>query len=289
MTNILSVDVEDWFHILELNSSPDLNEWNCLESRVEKNLSALLDVFDKAHVKATCFFLGWVAERFPDLVKDAHRRGHEVASHGYAHQLIYTQTRQEFSDDIKRTKEVLENITGARVLGYRAPGFSLVEDVRWALEELARAGYKYDSSIFPASRGHGGIVGARVSPHGIETEHGTIVEFPITVAEFLGKRMCFFGGGYLRLFPYATIKYMSGRVNRQGRPVIYYVHPREIDPSHPRLAMSVKRRFKSYVNLSTTMRKLRSLLNDERLTTFGGWLAENGGTVTEGECGQQGV
>ena len=274
MKNILSVDVEDWFHILELSSTPNINEWNKFESQVKKNFYTLLDEFDKTDTKVTCFFLGWVADHFPEIVKEACQRGHEIASHGYSHQLIYTQSRQEFSDDIMKTKNLLENISGQTVIGYRSPGFSITKNTTWALDELVKGGYKYDSSIFPASRGHGGISDAKLFPHKIETKYGTIMEFPLSVAIFFKKRICFFGGGYLRLFPYSLIRYMSKRVNKENRPVVYYIHPREIDPNHPRLPMGWKRQFKSYINLKSTMPKLKNLLYEQQLTSFKNWLVE---------------
>jgi len=274
MKNIFSVDVEDWFHILELESTPHIEAWNGFESRLQKNFYSLLDEFDITNTKVTCFFLGWVAEKFPEVVKEADNRGHEIASHGYAHQLIYTQTQQEFSEDITKTKKIIEKITNKPVEGYRAPGFSITKETPWAMEELAKAGYKYDSSIFPASRGHGGIIGANVFPHKINTKYGEIIEFPITTVNILNKRICFFGGGYLRFFPYFIIKAMSKRVNNEKRPVIYYIHPREIDLSHPRLSMGFVRRFKSYYNLKSSILKIRKILREQKLTTFNSWMSE---------------
>lgn len=272
MNNILSVDVEDWFHILELDSTPDLSQWNSMESAVDKNFRILLDEFDRANVKVTCFFLGWVAEHHPTLVREAQRRGHEIACHGYAHRLIYTQSRREFSEDIQKSKNILENLIGQSVKGYRAPGFSITKDTPWAFDLLTEAGYQYDSSVFPASRGHGGIIGAEMRPYKVTTPNGALIEFPVTVAPILMKRMCFFGGGYLRLFPYFIIRYMSRVVNKTNRPVIFYLHPREVDPHHPRLSMGVARRFKSYINLGSTLPKLRRLIHDQNLLTFRDWL-----------------
>lgn len=266
--NILSVDVEDWFHILELDSTPKSNEWQNLESRVEKNFYFLLDLFDRAGAKATFFFLGWIAEQYPGLVKEAYLRGHEIASHGYSHRLIYSQSIEEFEEDVRKSKDILENIIGQSILGYRAPGFSLIEETKWAFNILTKVGFRYDSSIFPAARGHGGIAGANVFPHEITTKNGRIKEFPITVTSFLKKKICFFGGGYLRLFPYPMIRHYAKAVNKEGRPVIYYLHPREIDPEHPRLRMGLMRYFKSYVNLNRTMPKLMKLINEQKLTSF---------------------
>jgi len=216
----------------------------------------------------TWFFLAWLAKEFPELVREAQQRGHEVASHGYGHRLVYTQSQQDFAEDIRTAKNILEDITGEPILGYRAPGFSIVESTPWAFEELCAAGYRYDTSIFPAKRGHGGIVSAPLEPHVIQTRNGSLVEFPVSVAEIASKRICFFGGGYLRLFPYFLIRYMTNALNRGGRPVFYYIHPREIDPDHPRLSMGWKRHFKSYVNLSTTLPKLQRLINEYEFVPF---------------------
>lgn len=269
------MDVEDWFHILEVDSTPNTEEWNQIESKVEKNFLNLLDVFDTVGVKVTCFFLGWVAEKFPNLVKEADERDHEIASHGYGHQLIYTQTREEFSEDIRKSKKFLEDITGKRVLGYRAPGFSIIESTKWVFDELCDAGYLYDSSIFPTTRGHGGIADAKIYPHTVTSEKGDILEFPITVATVMGKNICFCGGGYLRFFPYPVIRHFSKVVNKKGRPVIYYIHPREIDPWHPRLSMGFYRYFKSYVNLHTTFNKVKKLIYEEELLPFRDWIDDN--------------
>jgi len=275
MSNILSIDVEDWFHILEVESAPAVQQWDTLESRVERNFLSLLDEIDDAQASVSCFFLGWVAERYPHLVREASARGHEVASHGYAHQLVYCQSPAEFSEDIKRSKEILEDILGAPVLGYRAPGFSITRDTSWAFDEIAAAGFKYDSSVFPASRGHGGMEGGELAPYWMETNAGPLLEIPVSVISVLGQRICAFGGGYLRLAPYPLIDRLSRAVNKSGRPVIYYLHPREIDPDHPRINMGMLRRFKSYVNLRSTRPKLRKLLRDQELVTFRDWIEQN--------------
>jgi polysaccharide deacetylase family protein (PEP-CTERM system associated) len=260
--------VEDWFHILELETSPDISIWDGLESRVCRNTEVLLDLFDEGGAKATFFFLGWTAQRFPELVRSVHARGHEVACHGYGHQLIYTQTPEEFLADIGKAKAILEDVIGQPVIGYRAPGFSIVARTPWAFEQIVRAGFSYDSSVFPSIRGHGGISTARMDPHILDTASGPLWELPVSVAEVMGQRVCFFGGGYLRLFPYFLIRHMARKVNRDGRPVIYYVHPREIDPQHPRIPMNAWRHFKSYVGLATTREKVKGILRDNRLITL---------------------
>ncbi len=265
-TSIFSVDVEDWFHILDDPSVPTIEQWAGLPSRVENNFSKLLDIFSENNAQVTCFFLGWVAERFPHLVKEAAERGHEVASHGYGHRLVYEQGRDEFYDDVRGARLLLEDISGVEVVGYRAPGFSTTDDTPWFFDALAEAGYQYDSSVFPAPRGHGGMPHGQHDPHRVG--EAQILEVPITVADLMGKPMCFFGGGYLRLFPYWLIRKKALQILSEGRPVVFYVHPREIDPEHPRLPMSATRRFKSYVNLETTEGKLRRILQDFPVTTF---------------------
>jgi polysaccharide deacetylase family protein (PEP-CTERM system associated) len=272
--SILSVDVEDWFHILDVASAPPMEAWQTLPSRVEMNFRRLLDLFEECQAHASCFFLGWVAERFPQLVREAARRGHEIASHGYAHRLVHRMTRAEFCADALRTRKILEDLSGTAVGGFRSPGFSVTEDTTWFFAAVAEAGYQYDSSIFPASHGHGGMRSSRREPYRVEGE-ANLIEFPISVADLFGKPMCFFGGGYLRLFPYALIRRMARRVLAEGRPVVYYIHPREIDPAHPRLPMSAVRRFKSYVNLHSTEVKLRRILHDFPTVTFREYLAMN--------------
>jgi polysaccharide deacetylase family protein (PEP-CTERM system associated) len=272
-TSIFSVDVEDWFHILDVPSAPVLSEWAGMPSHVERNFRKLLDIFSDCNVQVTCFFLGWVGERFPHLVKEAAARGHEIASHGYGHQLVFNQTRDQFHDDVRRARLLLEDIAGTPVIGYRAPGFSTTEETPWFFDALVGAGYLYDSSVFPAVRGHGGIRDGRREPHRLD--QAGLAEFPISVADMMGKRVCFFGGGYLRLFPYWLIRKKAHEVLGEGRPVVFYIHPREIDPTHPRLPMSRKRTFKSYVNLDTTEWKVRQVLKDFPVSTFQNVIAQN--------------
>jgi polysaccharide deacetylase family protein (PEP-CTERM system associated) len=272
---VFSVDVEDWFHILDVPSSPAVSDWTKLRSCVERNFHALLDLLDVREVKATCFFLGWVAERFPHLVAEAAGRGHEIASHGYSHQLVFRMTEQEFREDIQKAKAILEDKAARAVRGYRSPGFSCTDEVPWFFEQIRSVGYHYDSSVFPATRGHGGMPGARLAPYLAQTQAGQLAEFPISVASLLRRRFCFFGGGYLRLSPYFLVRRMAHRVLAEDRPVIFYVHPREIDPAQPRLAMPALRRFKCYVNLKSTGAKIRSILRDFEFITFSQFLDQS--------------
>ncbi|MEE9442012.1 MAG: XrtA system polysaccharide deacetylase [candidate division Zixibacteria bacterium] len=261
MKCIFTIDVEDWFHILGIPSAPALEEWDKLPSRVENNYYRLLDILSEKNLKATCFFLGWIAEKYPHLVSECVSRGHEIASHGYGHKLVYKMSEKEFSDDAIISKKIIEDISGQKVNGYRSAGFSITEKCPWFFDALVRAGYKYDSSIFPARRGYGGIETAGLAPGNIKTPSGKLIEFPISVANILGMRVCFFGGGYLRLFPERVINIMARKVLLDNRPVIFYIHPRDIDPEQPRLPMNMIRRFKSYVNLRGTENKVRRLLD----------------------------
>jgi polysaccharide deacetylase family protein (PEP-CTERM system associated) len=265
---VFTIDVEDWFHIMDLPAAPRLDQWQALPSVVERTFRNLLDTAEQSGVRATCFFLGWIAERYPALVRDAIARGHEVASHGYAHDLVYELPPARFAEDVSKAKSLLEDIAGRAVRGYRAPGFSVTPETPWFFEALARAGYSYSSSIFPASRQHGGFARFGSAPCIVETASGELVEFPIPVARMLGRQTCFFGGGYLRLFPYILISRMARQVHDDGRPVIFYIHPREVDPGHPRLSMPALRRFKTYVGLGTTRQKLARLLREFSFVTF---------------------
>lgn len=274
--NIFTVDVEDWYHILDIPSAPALSTWDTLPSRVEANFHSLLDLFSERNVRVTCFFLGWIAEHFPQLVRETVKRGHEVASHGYAHRLVFQMSRQQFREDAVKSRKLLEDLAGMSVQGYRAAGFSTTKESPWFFDELVAAGYTYDSSIFPAERGHGGIPAASLEPYIVATQSGTFVEFPLTVADCFGRRLCFFGGGYLRVFPYWLIRTMAKQVIASGRSIIFYVHPREIDPEHPRLSMTLTRRFKSYINLDTTRAKVSRILRDFSCTSFSEYLKSQG-------------
>jgi len=268
MECIFSVDVEDWFHILDISSTPDIAEWDYLPSLIEKNFMRLLDIFSSKEVNVTCFFLGWIAEKYPGLVKKADARGHEIASHGYSHKLVYELAPKEFLADAIKSKSIIENTVGHPILGYRAAGFSVTGATPWFFDKVMEAGYHYDSSIFPASRGHGGIKTHKLAPYMIINGPRKLIEFPISVGKAFGKSICFFGGGYLRIFPYFIIEKKATNILKDGRPVIFYIHPREIDPSHPRLPMGIKRKFKSYVNLKTTEYKISKIFSRFSITTF---------------------
>ena len=262
---IFSVDVEDWFHILDVPAAPDIASWPGLPSHVERNFRRLLELFSEEGRQVTCFFVGWIAERFPHLVREAVAGGHEIASHGYSHQLVYKMTREQFRDDALRSRLLLEDISGTRVIGYRAAGFSSTDATPWLFDEICSCGYLYDSSVFPARHGHGGSPKSPLRPYFVVDER--LIELPASVAEIGPMRICFFGGGYLRLFHYSIIRHMGKRQMANGAPLMFYIHPREIDVNHPRIPMPFGRRFKSYVNLRPTEMKIRHILREFPVTT----------------------
>jgi polysaccharide deacetylase family protein (PEP-CTERM system associated) len=266
--NCFTIDVEDWFHILDTPAAPTIDQWASMKPRVDIGLNRMLDLLDKYSVKATMFWLGWMAEQHPALIRRCADAGHEIASHGYGHVLAYEVGPDRFLDDISRGKAVLQDITGRDIAGFRAAGFSTTEDTDWTFEKISQAGYAYDSSVFPANRGHGGKQNSRLEPSIIETPTGKLVELPQSMIEVAGKRVSLFGGGYLRLAPKWLIRSGVKRLHRAGRPLILYVHPREADPDHPRLPIGFKRSFKSYINLKTTLPKLEMLCRDLTFVTM---------------------
>jgi len=266
--NALTVDVEDYFQVSAFAKSIDRRDWDKHPLRVENNTRRLLDLFDEHQVKATFFVLGWVADRSKDLVKEIAARGHEVASHGYSHQLVYNQTPDVFREETLRSKHLLEDLVQMPVRGYRAASYSITERSLWALDILAEAGFEYDSSIFPVRHDRYGIPGAPDSPHRLETPKGhPLVEFPLSTAKLLKYRLPVAGGGYFRLYPYALTRTGLRQINRRQQPFIFYLHPWEIDPDQPRIAASWFSRFRHYNNLEKCESRLRRLMNDFQFGT----------------------
>ena len=266
--NAFSCELEDWFHILDADCVPPIEEWTTLPLCAEENIDRLLELLAAHDAKGTFFCLGWMAEQMPHVVRRCHEAGHEIGSHGYGHVLAYDVGRQGFLSDIVRAKQTLEDLIGDEVIGFRAPGFSVRKDNSWVFDVVAEAGYRYDASVFPARHGHGGLHQADPAPHTIQTDSGPLVEIPTSMVQALGRRVCLFGGGYLRLAPLPLIRWGVNHLHRDGRPLIVYIHPREIDPAHPRLPLPWKRRFKCYVNLRSTMRKLTWLCQHYTFTTM---------------------
>ncbi|WP_293127414.1 XrtA system polysaccharide deacetylase [Microcoleus sp. bin38.metabat.b11b12b14.051] len=261
--NVLTIDIEDWFHILDISSTPSIEDWHKLESKVTKNTEVILDLLNKHHTKGTFFILGWVAEHFPDLVREIAKQGHEIATHGYSHELIYNLTPNEFRRDVARSLEVLARITSKPILGYRAPGFSIANSSLWALDILVELGLQYDASIFPMNRNHGGLPGFSGDAAWLTTTQGnTILEIPVTPTTLFNKKVYLFGGGYFRLAPYSAIAAGIEQLNEQAKPALVYLHPREFDPKHPKLKMNFYRSFTSYVNLHHTHSKFERMIQD---------------------------
>lgn len=267
--NAFTVDVEEWFHILDTADAPEPAAWGRLESRVEAATERVLGLLAASGVRGTFFFLGWVGERHPGLVRRVAQAGHEIASHGHAHRLAYRAGRERFREDARRAKRVLEDALGGLVRGYRAAGFSITPETPWAFDVLAEEGFAYDSSIFPTRRAHGGFRIDRRRPFRVQgPEGGTLWEFPIVPARAGPLRLPFAGGGYLRLWPLALIRAAHRSLNRSGVPVTYYVHPREFDAAQPRLQLPWLRRFRYYVNLASTGSKVEALLRGEGAERF---------------------
>ena len=262
--NALTVDVEDYFHVAALAPNVHRDSWTSRESRVVGNTQKLLAIFEQFDVRGTFFVLGWVAERYPQLVRDIASRGHEIACHGFSHRLVYEQITEEFYEETLRAKTLLEDITGSAVIGYRAASYSIVRKSLWALDILAELGFAYDSSIFPVRHDRYGIPNAERSPHRMSTPKGkSIVEWPLATAKILGVRLPVAGGGYFRLLPYWLSHWGLTSINqREQRPFIFYLHPWEIDPSQPRVAASWLSRFRHYTNLEKCEERLRLLLGE---------------------------
>ena len=267
--NALTVDVEDYFHVSAFANAIDRSEWDSLPQRVDGNTHRLLDVFDSAGVKATFFVLGWVADRHPGLVREIHRRGHEVASHGTSHKLIYAQTPQEFRNETLRSKRMLEDLIGSRISGYRAASYSITNRSLWALDVIVETGFEYDSSIVPVRHDLYGIPGAQAKPHRLSTPGGeSLIEFPPTTIRVFGVNIPVGGGGYFRMFPYWFTRSALRSINtRRQQPFIFYLHPWEIDPSQPRIRASVRSRFRHYVNLKKTEQRLIRLVSEFQFGT----------------------
>ncbi len=263
VTNAITVDVEDYFHASAFDRVVARASWDDYESRVVPNTHRLLDLFDEQQVKGTFFVLGWVAKTFPELVREIGSRGHELASHGFHHQLVYMLTPAQFRDDIRRAKGTIEQAGGVRVRGYRAPSFSIVRASLWALDVLIEEGHTYDASIFPIHHDRYGIADAPRAAHVIQRPSGSIVELPASTVRIGSTNYPIAGGGYFRLFPYAATKWGMTRVNqREGQPVVLYIHPWEVDPDQPRLEASRTTQLRHHVGMTGALDKLRQITSD---------------------------
>ncbi len=265
-TNILTVDLEDWYHICGIRERLPLESWGRLESRVERNTTRILQVLAESRTKATFFVLGFIAERHPELIRTIHEEGHEIACHGYAHRRVYTMTAEEFRQDLRRGRDAVLEITGLPPKGYRAPEWSIRDDSLWALDILCQEGFSYDSSMAPLP-----IIGSmgypRV-PHRIKTGQGSLWEFPPLVASACILTLPVGGGWGLRFFPYSAIRKIIHRMNHHGRPALVYLHPREMDPAPPRIPLPLIKRLVLHAQIENAEKRLQRLLRDFRFTSI---------------------
>jgi polysaccharide deacetylase family protein (PEP-CTERM system associated) len=266
MKNALTVDLEDWFCVYNMSRIIKREDWNKCDLRVSKNTARLLDVFERHQTKATFFVLGWVADRLPGLVQEIEKKGHEIASHGYSHTLLNELGPESFEKDLAKALTITQRCSSGPVVGFRAPSFSITEETKWALEILSAHGIRYDSSVVPTSfHPDYGVKGSLLSVYPI---HSRLLEVPISSIRVLGTNIPFSGGGYFRLFPYWLTKFFIRKCHREGRPVVFYIHPWEIDPDQPRLKLPRTKRFRHYHNLDKTLDRLEKLLQDFEFTTI---------------------
>ena len=274
--SILSVDVEDYFQVEAFSDRVDRACWGEYPSRVERNTRVLLDLFDESGVTGTFFTLGWVAERFPAIVREIAARGHEIGCHSYWHRLIYRLSPEEFREDTIRAKRAIEDAAGVGIEGYRAPNFSVMKKSWWATEILAECGFRYDSSVFPIRHDVYGYPEAPRRPFRIDTPAGPLAEFPMTTFRWFGNaNLPIGGGGYLRIFPEFVTRAGLRKASEEGISLVAYIHPWEVDPEQPRLQGRLTSRLRHYTNLSKTAHRLRNLISRARFTSFrdSGWIA----------------
>ena len=260
--NILTIDLEDWFQVSNLEGRVPREAWPQCEFRLRRNTERLLAMLEDAGAKATFFVLGWNAERCPALIEQIASAGHEIATHGYEHRLVYDMKPAEFRDDLRRSVDAIERAAGVEVRGHRAASFSVTEECLWALDVLAQEGIAYDSSMFPIRHDRYGVSRRWMEGRDIITDSGSIVEVPITVWPVMGACVPFAGGGYFRLLPYGIVRRITRSLNRAGRRVVFYFHPWEMDPGIPRVKLGFARSIRSYANIAANARKFAALLRD---------------------------
>jgi len=259
--NALSIDVEEYFQVEAFAKAVTFSDWSKYPLRVEKNTYEILNLLEKENVKATFFCVAWIADKFPSLIRQIASFGHEIASHGYTHRPVFRLTPEEFRREVRKSKKILEDISGKEVLGFRAPTYSITKKNLWALTILKEEGYRYDSSIFPIRHDLYGFPEAPRYPFLIE-DLG-LLEFPISTFRFAGINLPVSGGGYFRLFPYALTRYFLSKINISQKPFVFYCHPWEFDPDQPRIkGIPLKSRFRHYFNLNKTKERFERLLKD---------------------------
>lgn len=272
-TQLFSIDVEEHFQANAFDRVVSREDWDRQSSRVEGNTERLLELLGRTGARATCFVLGWVAERHPALVRRIAAEGHEVASHGWWHRRIGSLTAPELRQEVRDSKRILEDLTGAPVTGFRAPSFSITPGREWAFDVLLEEGYTYDSSLFPIRRPDYGYPASPVIPHEIRRPSGVLLEIPMATARVFGMRIPAAGGGYLRQLPYALIRRAARDAVARRRPGMFYIHPWEVDPGQPRLPVGVVTRLRHYGGLGKTLGHLERLLTEFRFTSVAEWLA----------------
>ncbi len=268
MRHHFTVDVEDYFQVSAMEPYVDRSAWDGIPCRVEANTHRILELLAEADARGTFFVLGWVAERYPALVRAIADGGHEVASHGRGHRRVTTLTPERFRASVRRSKATLEEVTGVEVVGYRAPSFSIVPGSEWALDILLEEGYRYDSSLFPVRRRGYGYAGGARDPHLIRRPAGELAEVPPATLAVAGKTLPAGGGAYFRLFPYALVGAALRAAERRGAPATFYIHPWEVDPEQPRLPVSAATRIRHYGGLHRTVPRLRRLLREFSFQTI---------------------
>ncbi len=267
--NIFTADIEEYFQVEAFSGYIRKDEWDHYPERVEKNTERLLEIMDLYEVKGTFFIVGWLAERKPDLVKMISRKGHEISSHGYSHTMVTKMTQREFREDIRRAKGILEDITGERVIGYRAPTFSIVNKTAWAYDILLQEGYRYSSSVFPIRHDRYGWIDFGLRKKIVaSSEEIDLWEFPMSVWDLGPIRIPLGGGGYLRAYPLGLTRYLAGRVIDKGRPLILYVHPWELDDAHPRVDVPLLKRARHFIGIAGLDGKLQRILQSFRFAPF---------------------
>ncbi|MBI1745178.1 MAG: DUF3473 domain-containing protein [Acidobacteria bacterium] len=263
MLSALTIDLEDYYNASVFDSIYQRHHWPNLESRVEASTETVLELLAHHHIKATFFVLGWVAERHQNLVKAVCKAGHEIGSHGFHHELTYSMTRDHYRQDVRRSKQLLEDLTGSEVVGYRAPSYTITTQSLWALDILVEESYQYDSSIFPIHHDRYGIPGAERFPYVRSTAAGKILEFPPSTVRLLRRNLPVAGGAYLRILPYAYIRWGLRQITTiERKPAIVYFHPWELDGDQPRVTMGLFSRFRHYTNLTKMRSKLEHLFAD---------------------------
>lgn len=256
---ILTFDIEEWFHILDHQETETEKQWKSFDSRIHHNLELILEKLAKNKQSATFYCLGWIAQKYPEIIKNLAALGYTIGSHTNTHQLVYSQNPKSFKEDVHRSIDTIQQLTGQKVIDFRAPGFSITEDCKWAFDILIEEGIERDSSVFPAERSHGGLpTYSAITPSIIKTQAGTLKEFPINLHNIFGKKIIFSGGGYFRLLPYPLLNHFF----KNSDYVMTYFHPRDFDSEQPVIpGLSISRKFKSYVGLKTAYKRFCNLLD----------------------------